>query len=151
MNRFKVILSVLAGCLPTTACASDMAAPAVAATVIDVKVLRAESGLLRYVQFSTESDYPCVRIEVIQPTQAWRVSAQRDICEIEGSGGSPLSFAEDMAFIEFTEVSLKKAQLQFTVNYSPRFGSGEYRSRCVVRVEQSGTLEQPECSATTRF
>ena len=125
--------------------------PEVAANVSDIGLLRTAHGLLRYVRFNTESDYPCLRLEVIQPEQGWRVSARRDICGIETVDGTEIGFADDLAFVEFTGLALGEAGFRFTVGYMPRTGSGEYQSQCELPVVKGRIAAGAQCSEAVRL
>lgn len=150
MKSIKVALWALCAGFSLSACASGLTdSPRVAANVTDVGVLRTDNALLRYVRFNTESDYPCLRFELIHPEKGWQVSAQRNVCAIEPAGSQRLVFPEDVAFVEFTDLTLSESGLQFTVGYMPRAGSGEYQSRCEIKVEDGDALSEPKCAEAT--
>lgn len=125
--------------------------PVVAANAMEIEVLRTGSILLRYVRFNTESDYPCLRFEIIQPEQGWRPAALRDVCAIAPAGTPTIGFLEDVAFVEFLAIRLHEAGLQFTVGYSPRVGTGEYRSDCQIEVIGRGRLGDVQCGTPVRI
>lgn len=84
--RWIWLLAMLASHVAVTAGGTVL--PAVDARVMEVGATRHQGTLWRYARFSTESDYPCLRFEAIDPDQGWHVSERRDICNIRLQGGA---------------------------------------------------------------
>lgn len=87
-NRIHVLqcsLMLLLGSLSLASEAGgtpDIVIPVVDARAMEVGVFRYGGTLWRYTRFNTESDYPCLRFEAINPDRNWQVSEQQDVCEV---------------------------------------------------------------------
>ena len=132
--------------LPVAAEAGGTALPAVDARVMDVGVARHENTLWRYVRFSTESDYPCLRFEAINPEKAWRVVERRDICDVVLPGGITLDF-RNTAYTGFPLVVFSRENSAFTfeVEFIRRNAPGEKNVSCTLPVTNKGSFGTLMC------
>ena len=141
-------LIVLLGCVSLTSAAGgapDRTIPVVDARAMEVGVFRHGETLWRYTRFNTESDYPCLRFEAIKPEQNWRVSDQRDVCEVSLPEGHPLVF-DNTAYTGFTGIgfSRDKQAFHFDIEYMERTASGEKSISCWLPVT-GGSLGIVRC------
>jgi len=140
--RWLLILQVLS----VTVEAGGIAPPVVDARVMEVGVVRHQDALWRYTRFSTESDYPCLRFEAINPDQGWRVSERLDICDITLQGGTTLDF-RDTAYTGFSVVEFSREHSAFTfeVEYIRRTAPGEQSVSCTLPLSQNGSFGNLVC------
>ncbi|WP_404365697.1 hypothetical protein [Marinobacter sp.] len=148
-RHLRSLLLILAGYSLLSACATvSHASPEVAPNAVEIGVSRIGDSLLRYVRFNTESDYPCLRFETIQPEQDWRVVQQRDLCGIRPGRGERISFRTDVAFVEFVDITLEETGASFRVVYMPAVGQGEHQSLCRIDMDRAGSLGEAVCGET---
>ena len=151
-SHHRSLLLILAAYSFLSACATvTHASPEVAPNAVEIGVSRIGDSLLRYVRFNTESEYPCLRFETIQPEQGWRVTQQRDLCGIRPGRAERISFRTDVAFVEFADITLEESGASFRVVYMPAVGQGEYQSLCRIGVDSTGSLGEAVCSDTSRL
>lgn len=141
---WRWLLALLA--FPMAAEAGGTALPEVDARVMEVGVARHGNTLWRYVRFSTESDYPCLRFEAINPEQGWRVSEQRDICDVGLQAGITLDF-RNTAYTGFPVVVFSREHSAFTfeVEYLRRTAPGEKSVACTLPVTDNGSFGTLMC------
>lgn len=141
VNAFQLSLFTLLGILPHALSADGpgrLAVPEVDVRAMEVSVTRHQGTLWRYTRFSTESDYPCLRFEAIEPGQDWRVVDRQDVCEVSLEDGQPLIF-KDTAYTGFTDISFSQTEgaFLFRVEYLRRTAHGEKDVSCLLPVTDS--------------
>lgn len=141
VSLFRKSVCILVGILPFALIADDsagIAVPDVDARAMEVSVTRHQGTLWRYIRFSTEGDYPCLRFEAIEPGDEWRVADRRDVCEVPLGEGYSLAF-KDAAYTGFTEVSFSPTEdaFVFQVEYLRRTAEGEKTVSCILPVADS--------------
>lgn len=125
--------------------------PVVSSKAMEIRTQRVGESLLRLVRFNTESGYPCLRFETIQPEQDWQIMQRKDVCGIQPGGGRRIDLEADVAFVEFTEIEIDLSGFGFTVGYTPRMSTGEYQSRCRMVLNKDQSLTGPECEEASRL
>ncbi len=125
--------------------APDIVIPVVDARAMEVGVFRYGGTLWRYTRFNTESDYPCLRFEAINPDRNWQVSEQQDVCEVTLPEGRPLVF-DNTAYTGFADISFSRDRqaFHFEVEYIRRTASGEKSVSCWLPVT-GGSLGTVMC------
>lgn len=125
--------------------------PVVSSKAMEIRTQRVRESLLRFVRFNTESGYPCLRFEIIRPTQNWQVMHQKDVCGIKPANGQRIDLETDVAFVEFIDIEINESGFGFTVGYTPRAATGEYQSLCRMRLNRDQSLSGPDCGEARRL
>lgn len=142
--RWNWLLVLMA--LSAAVAAGGSAFPTLDARVMEVSVARHQGVLWRYARFSTESDYPCLRFEAINPEQGWRVTERRDICDVGLRDNVTLDF-RDTAYTGFPLVVFSRENSAFTfeVEFIRRTAPGEKNVSCTLPVTDKGSFGTLMC------
>lgn len=107
---------------------------------VEVNAKRAEGLLFRYTRFNSESPYPCLRLELINPKDDWAVVERKNICEMNG-----LSLANDFSYAGFSKIEFHGSAVSFDFNYLLNEEPGEYVQRCTVETK-GRVLSEMKCT-----
>lgn len=107
---------------------------------VEVNAKRAEGLLFKYTRFNSESPYPCLRIELINPKDDWAVVERKNICEMNG-----LSLANDFSYAGFSNIEFHGSAVSFDFNYLLNEEPGEYVQRCTVEAK-GRVLSEMKCT-----
>ncbi|GAA3583838.1 hypothetical protein [Marinobacter xestospongiae] len=126
--------------------AGGMEPPQVDGRAMDVGVTRYQGTLWRFVRFNTETDYPCLRFEAIDPDRGWQISARQDVCDIAVSDGEVVDF-RDTAYTGFSAIGFNRelGGFEFDVEYIRRAAPGEQRLACSLPVTRDGRFGKLTC------
>ena len=94
---------------------------------VEVNAKRAEDLLFKYTRFNSESPYPCLRLELINPKDDWAIIEQRDICEMNG-----LSLKKGFSYAGFSKIEFHGSSVSFDFNYLLNEEPGEYFQTCTI-------------------
>lgn len=97
---------------------------------VEVNAKRAEGLLFKYTRFNSESPYPCLRLESINPKDDWAVVERKDICEMDG-----LSLANGFSYAGFSNIEFHGSAVSFDFNYLLNEEPGEHVQRCTVEAK----------------
>lgn len=96
---------------------------------MEMGVSRIEDYLFRYTRFNSESPYPCLRLELIDPLENWRIVEGKDICEMNG-----MRLGRDFSYAGFDSFQFRKNSLYFKFNFFDKTEPGEYTQDCSIDV-----------------
>ncbi|MDX2355023.1 hypothetical protein [Stutzerimonas xanthomarina] len=111
---------------------------------VEVNAKRSEGLLLKYTRFNSESPYPCLRLELINPKDDWTVVERKNICEMNG-----LSLANDFSYAGFSKIEFHGSAVGFDFNYLLNEEPGEYVQRCTVEAK-GRILSEMKCTDPQR-
>ncbi|MFE8070091.1 hypothetical protein QQM79_03445 [Marinobacteraceae bacterium S3BR75-40.1] len=143
---FRWIVPALLVLATTLAQGGGTGVPNVDGRVMEVGVSRYQGTLWRFVRFNTETDYPCLRFEALDPDNDWRVRTGRDVCGIELPDGEVLDF-RNTAYTGFPSVAFNREQgaFEFQVEYMRRTAPGEQVVACRLPITKDGRLGPVAC------
>ena len=115
----------------------------------EVNVERVGDVLLRYVNFLSESEYPCLRLETFEPINL-RPIDRKDICKIK-IDQRMIDVRKGIASVEFRSFAFKKGEFLFNTNILVA-APGElfHYLNCKVTISDKGKLSEPACAEGVR-
>ncbi|GLQ32630.1 hypothetical protein [Litoribrevibacter albus] len=94
--------------------------------------------IFRYVLFSTESDFPCIRTELLDPINNRALVDNLDVCAYDGK-----SFSEGFAAVSFNNPRITESAFEFELQLFALRGPEEYNLDCSIEISGAklGSLE----------
>ena len=147
MIKTKVI-AVLAAISCASAYASAYEKYPVSPLAWEINVERVGDVLFRYVRFSSESEYPCLRLETFEPTGNLKLLSRRDICKIR-INHEIVDVRNDVSGSSFEKLRLEGNVFNFAADIILR-RPGSYYLNCKVAISEKGNLSEPVCQEGER-
>lgn len=113
---------------------------AIPGNAAEMNTTRANDLLFRYTRFNTESSFPCLRLESIDPSNNWKIVEQKNLCEIDG-----ISLSDDFTYAAIETLSFHQHSLHFNLTYFDNHSPGEYLKKCSIDFFNK-TIQEPICS-----
>ncbi|MBQ1782575.1 MAG: hypothetical protein II007_02880 [Gammaproteobacteria bacterium] len=107
---------------PLAAPAADTDPYVVSPLAIAIGQERVGDQLLRWVRYSSESEYPCLRVELLA-TPALELLERQEICTLPGANGQPLDLRYDVARVDFADLAIINGRVRFAAELMPLDGS----------------------------
>jgi hypothetical protein len=86
--------------------------------VFSVGLERVDGAILRYVTYFPSAS-PCVRVELIRPTQ-FEVLERQDLCTFEVGPNEIVDVREDITGVDYEDIGFDEQGLRFTANLHMR-------------------------------
>lgn len=139
---FAYLLLAALASAPTAAPAADTDPYAVSPLAMAMDQQRVGEQLLRWVRYSSESEYPCLRVELLA-TPTLELLEQQEICTLPGANGQPLDLRSDVASVDFADLAIINGRVRFAAELMP-LGGGTLNWYCEVKVTD-GRLQPLSC------
>ena len=136
MKTYKILITSAAALLLSYGAIASTDIPG---NAMEMNVKRMGDLLFRYTRFNSESSNPCLRAELINPQDSWKIVESKDICEINGRQ------LTDLSYFGFDSFHFKNNKLLFKFNFLERSTHGEYSQDCFVLVSEN-KIGKLECS-----
>ncbi|MFC3152961.1 hypothetical protein ACFOEK_18115 [Litoribrevibacter euphylliae] len=94
--------------------------------------------IFRFAVFSTESDFPCIRTELLDPSNNRALVDKLDICDFNGK-----SFSDGFAAVSFNNPRISNSAFEFELQLFALRGPEEDNLNCSIDISGSklGSLE----------
>lgn len=143
MNRVSTYLLLAAlAAAPIAVPAADADPYGVSPLAVAIGQQRVGEQLLRWIRYSSESEYPCLRVELLA-TPALQLLEQQEICTLPGANGQPLDLRSDVASVDFSDLMIINGRVRFAAELMP-LGGGTLNWYCEVKVAD-GQLQPLSC------
>lgn len=139
---FACLLLAALAAAPTAALAADTDPYAVSPLAMAMGQERVGEQLLRWVRYSSESEYPCLRVELLA-TPTLELLEQQEICTLPGPNGQPLDLRSDVASVDFADLAIINGRVRFAAELMP-LGGSTLNWYCEVKVAE-GRLQPLSC------
>lgn len=135
MKTYKALIASTVFLLPTHGAIASTVIPG---NAMEINTQRIGDLLFRYTRFNSESSHPCLRAELINPQDNWKIVETKDICEING-----MQLADDFSYFGFDSFQFKNNKLLFKFNFLEKNTYGEHTQDCFILVSKNkmGKLE----------